>query len=61
MVRFTVTETLKVTVAVSEMEKKKVIGTVIEIMTETVTTALIETATRLVKAYIRQRKMKGQK
>lgn len=44
MVRFTVTETLKVTVAVSEMEKKKVIGTVIEIMTETVTTA--ETATQ---------------
>lgn len=37
---------LKVTVAVSEMEKKKVIGTVIEIMTETVTTALIETATQ---------------
>lgn len=46
MVRFTVTETLKVTVAVSEMEKKKVIGTVIEIMTERVTTALIETATQ---------------
>lgn len=28
------------------MEKKKVIGTVIEIMTETITTALIETATQ---------------